>query len=191
MNYNVNTLTYGDKRRLISNVPTVLNLNVGVNTIVRLVPHVANLFVRNLHPVSSTAGRVVTHGFNRGTDLRVNVDPTLIVNRPAALIISLLLVPMALFLTMTLPNGRFLPLTSLTKVFCIFPVVLPVAGNGIIGAFVVNLVVLAINLCFMAGLTPCFADTTGSICRVAGSSTITVPTNFGTNTLSFTSDPLT
>lgn len=188
MNYNVNTLTYGGDRRLISKVPTVLKLNVGVKTMVRLVPHVASLFVRNLHPVSSTAHRLVTHGFGGDTDLGVNVDPTLMVNRPAALMISLLLVPMTLFLSMMLPGGRFLPLTSLTNVFCLFPTMLPVAGNGILGAFLVNLMSLVMNLCFMASLTPFFARTTRSMFIEAGSPTMRVPRKFRKNTLSFTSD---
>lgn len=191
INYNVNTLSYGGNRRLMSGVPCVLNLNVGVNTMVRLVPHVATLFVRNLGPVSSTAHRLVTGGFGNTINLGVNVDPTLIVNRPTALIISLLLVPMAVLLTIVLPNGRFLPLTSLTKVFCLFPLMLPVAGKGMMGAFVVKLIMLAVNLCFMASLTPCFARTTRSMCRGARSTTIGVPTNFRNNTLSFTSDPFT
>lgn len=172
----------------MSDVPDVLNLNVGVNTMVRLVPHVADLFVRNLGPVSSTAHRLVTGGCGGDTKLDVNVDPTLIVKRPAALIMSLLLVPMAVFLTIVLPNGQFLPLTSLTNVFCLFPVVLPVAGNGMIGSFVVKLMTLVMNLCFMARLTNFFALTTGSMCTTANSPAIGVPTNFRNNTLSFTSD---
>lgn len=189
MKYNVNTLSYGGKRRVMSGVPCVLNLNVGVKTMVRLVPHVADLFVRKLGPVSSTAHRLVTGGFGDTMNLGVNVDPTLIVKRPTALIMSLLLVPIAVLLTIILPNGRFLPLTSLTNVFCMFPLVLPVAGKGMMGAFVVNFIILTVNLCFMASLTPCFAGTTRSMCTGARSTTMGVPSNFRNNTLSFTSDP--
>ena len=84
------------------------------------------------------------------------MSPALVIGHPTTLVVSILLIPVVLFLSVFLPGNKFLPLASLAGVFYLFPCVLPITKGNVPKTFIVGLVALVAGLFFVTNLTPAF-----------------------------------
>ena len=84
------------------------------------------------------------------------MSPALVIGHPTTLVVSILLIPVVLFLSVFLPGNRFLPLASLAGMFYLFPCVLPITKGNVPKTFVIGLVALVCGLFFVTNLTPAF-----------------------------------
>ena len=76
------------------------------------------------------------------------MSPALVIGHPTTLVVSLLLIPVTLFLSVVLPGNQFLPLASLAGMFYLFPAVLPVTKGNVLKTFIIGLVALIVGLYF-------------------------------------------
>ena len=86
------------------------------------------------------------------------MSPALVIGHPTTLVVSLLLIPVALFLSVVLPNNQFLPLASLAGMFYLFPAVLPITKGNVLKTFLIGLVALIVGLYFVTDLAPFFTQ---------------------------------
>ena len=84
------------------------------------------------------------------------MSPALVIGHPTTLVVSILLMPVILFLSVFLPGNKFLPLASLAGMFYLFPCVLPITKGNVVKTFAVGLVALVCGLFFVTNLTPAF-----------------------------------
>ena len=84
------------------------------------------------------------------------MSPALVIGHPTTLVVSILLMPVILFLSVFLPGNKFLPLASLAGMFYLFPCVLPITKGNVPKTFVIGLVALVAGLFFVTNLTPAF-----------------------------------
>ena len=84
------------------------------------------------------------------------MSPALVIGHPTTLVVSILLIPVILFLSVFLPGNKFLPLASLAGIFYLFPCVLPITKGNVLKTFVIGLVALVCGLYFVTNLTPAF-----------------------------------
>jgi len=84
------------------------------------------------------------------------MSPALVIGHPTTLVVSILLIPVILFLSVFLPGNKFLPLASLAGMFYLFPCVLPITKGNVPKTFVIGLVALLAGLFFVTNLTPAF-----------------------------------
>ena len=84
------------------------------------------------------------------------MSPALVIGHPTTLVVSILLIPVILFLSVFLPGNKFLPLASLAGMFYLFPCVLPITKGNVPKTFVIGLVALVAGLFFVTNLTPAF-----------------------------------
>ncbi len=84
------------------------------------------------------------------------MSPALVIGHPTTLVVSILLIPVILFLSVFLPGNKFLPLASLAGMFYLFPCVLPITKGNVPKTFIVGLVALICGLFFVTNLTPAF-----------------------------------
>jgi PTS system galactitol-specific IIC component len=89
-------------------------------------------------------------------------------------VVSILLIPVILFLSVALPGNKFLPLASLAAMFYLFPCVLPITKGNVAKTFIVGLVALVCGLYFVTDITPAFSKAIAAA-NVDG---ITVPQGF-------------
>ena len=86
----------------------------------------------------------------------VGMSPALVIGHPTTLVVSILLIPVILFLSVFLPGNKFLPLASLAGMFYLFPCVLPITKGNVPKTFIIGLVALVVGLFFVTNLTPAF-----------------------------------
>ena len=86
----------------------------------------------------------------------IGMSPALVIGHPTTLVVSILLIPVILFLSVFLPGNKFLPLASLAGMFYLFPCVLPITKANVPKTFIIGLVALVVGLFFVTNLTPAF-----------------------------------
>ncbi len=138
-------------------VPAILKLGVTVGAVMELIPRITALFIEGLKPISESTRALVERRFAGLKGLSIGMSPALVIGHPTTLVVSILLIPVILFLSVFLPGNKFLPLASLAGMFYLFPCVLPITKGNVLKTFLVGLVALVIGLYFVTNLTPAFA----------------------------------
>ena len=145
----------------VGRIPKILALGVVVGAVMELIPRITGLFIEGLKPISTAVQEKL---MGEGVDLHlkstpkysIGMSPALVIGHPTTLVVSILLIPVILFLSVLLPGNKFLPLASLAGVFYLFPCVLPITKGNVFKTFVVGLVALIVGLYFVTDLTPAF-----------------------------------
>lgn len=151
-------------------VPAILKLGVTVGAVMELIPRITGLFVEGLKPIS----QAVQERLSRRGSFSIGMSPALVIGHPTTLVVSILLIPVILFLSVVLPGNKFLPLASLAGLFYLFPCVVPITKGNVPKTFVVGLVALVCGLYFVTDLTPAFSKAIAS----ANCDGIAVPAGF-------------
>ena len=161
---------------VVDSIPAILKLGVTVGAVMVLIPRITGLFIEGLKPiVQAVQEKLMGGGLGRRSrstkeddnsavdlDLKtrpvfsIGMSPALVIGHPTTLVVSILLIPVVLFLSVALPGNKFLPLASLAGVFYLFPCVLPITKGNVLKTFVVGLVALLVGLYFVTNLTPAF-----------------------------------
>ena len=146
-------------RALVDSIPAILKLGVVVGAVMELIPRITALFIEGLKPISAAVQGKLASGVRAGdkrADFHIGMSPAIVIGHPTTLVVSILLIPAILFLSVALPGNRFLPLASLAGMFYLFPCVLPITKGNVLKTFVVGLAALVCGLLFVTNLTPAF-----------------------------------
>ena len=152
-------------RALADRVPRILSLGVTVGAVMELIPRITSLFIEGLKPISSAVQDKLSRKFGAAHPapgarhqalFSIGMSPALVIGHPTTLVVSILLIPVIIFLSVLLPGNKFLPLASLAGVFYLFPCVLPITKGNVPKTFIVGLVALVCGLFFVTNLTPAF-----------------------------------
>ena len=146
-------------RALVDSIPAILKLGVVVGAVMELIPRITALFIEGLKPISAAVQGKLASGVRAGdkrADSHIGMSPAIVIGHPTTLVVSILLIPAVLFLSVALPGNRFLPLASLAGMFYLFPCVLPITKGNVLKTFVVGLAALVCGLLFVTNLTPAF-----------------------------------
>ena len=138
-------------------IPAILKLGVIVGAVMELIPRITALFIEGLKPICEQTRGFVEKRFAGLKGLSIGMSPALVIGHPTTLVVSILLIPVILFLSVALPGNKFLPLASLAAMFYLFPCVLPITKGNVAKTFIVGLVALVCGLYFVTNLTPAFS----------------------------------
>jgi len=141
---------------VVDSIPSILKLGVTVGAVMELIPRITALFIEGLKPISESTRAFVEKRFSGLKGLSIGMSPALVIGHPTTLVVSILLIPVILFLSVILPGNKFLPLASLAGMFYLFPCVLPITKGNVLKTFVIGLVALIVGLYFVTDLTPAF-----------------------------------
>ena len=145
-------------KALVDSIPKILSLGVTVGAVMELIPRITALFIEGLKPISEATRNLVERKFSGLKGLSIGMSPALVIGHPATLVVSILLIPIVLFLSVVLPGNKFLPLASLAGMFYLFPCVLPITKGNVPKTFIVGLVAMVTGLYFVTNLTPVFSQ---------------------------------
>ena len=163
-------------KAVVDAIPSILKLGVTVGAVMELIPRITGLFIEGLKPIcQAVQEKLMGEGVGErcrcrkeedvsAVDLHlkstpkysIGMSPALVIGHPTTLVVSILLIPVVLFLSVLLPGNKFLPLASLAGIFYLFPCVLPITKGNVLKTFVVGLVALLVGLYFVTNLTPAF-----------------------------------
>lgn len=137
-------------------LPSILKLGVTVGAVMELIPRITSLFIEGLKPICDETRSFVERRFSGLKGLSIGMSPALVIGHPTTLVVSILLIPVIIFLSVLFPGNKFLPLASLAGMFYLFPCVLPITKGDVAKTFIVGLAALVCGLYFVTDLTPVF-----------------------------------
>ena len=153
----IGALRCGSLSALVDAIPSILKLGVTVGAVMELIPRITALFIEGLKPICQAVQERLAKRFGGKAAFNIGMSPALVIGHPTTLVVSILLIPVVLFLSVVLPGNKFLPLASLAGMFYLFPCVLPITKGNVAKTFVVGLVALVCGLYFVTDLTPAFS----------------------------------
>lgn len=172
---------------VVTGIPTILALGIKMGAVMELIPRITSLFIEGLRPISDATREMVSRKFGAAAGLNIGMSPALVIGHPTTLVVSLLLIPVTLFLSVVLPGNQFLPLASLAGMFYLFPVVLPITKGDVLKTFLVGLVAIVVGLYFVTDLAPFFTQAAQDVyCRTQDAA-VAIPDSFQGGALDFAS----
>lgn len=171
-------------------LPKVLMLGVQMGAVMELIPRITGLFIEGLMPISDATRQLIARKFKNAAGLNIGMSPALVIGHPTTLVVSLLLIPMIIFLSVILPGNEFLPLASLAGMFYLFPLVLPITKGNVFKTFIVGLVALVIGVYFVTNLAPAFSRAAEDVYAMTQDTAVKIPDGFDhAAALDFASSP--
>lgn len=174
-------------KQVIDKIPFILGLGIKMGAVMELIPRITSLFIEGLCPISDATREMIARKFKNSAELNIGMSPALVIGHPTTLVVSLLLIPTILFLSVVLPENQFLPLASLAGMFYLFPVVLPITKGNVLKTFIIGLVALIVGLYFVTDLAPYFTQAATDVYAKTGDTAVKIPEGFQGGALDFAS----
>lgn len=152
----------------------ILNTGITLGAALVLIPKMASLLMEGLMPISEAAQEFISRKFQNRSKIYIGLDSAVGVGHPICLTVSLILVPVAVFLAVSLPGNTVLPMTDLSVLPYMFVLIVPlVNGNGF-RALVAGIICLTGGLYISTNVAGVFTSVAESVgfSIPAGASTI-------------------
>ena len=172
---------------VVQSIPKILGLGIKMGAVMELIPRITTLFIEGLKPIAEATKSLVERKFKHSAGFNIGMSPALVIGHPTTLVVSLLLIPVILFLSVILPGNEFLPLASLAGLFYLFPVVLPYTKGNVVKTFLIGLVALVVGLYFVTDLAPFFTQAAQDVFARTGDAAVQIPEGFLGGSLDFAS----
>lgn len=186
----IGCLTCTSGEEIVDKIPYILGLGIKMGAVMELIPRVTVLFIEGLKPISDATRELIARKFKGAEGLSIGMSPALVIGHPTTLVVSLLLIPVTLFLAVVLPGNEFLPLASLAGMFYVFPLVLPYTKDNVVKTFIVGLVVIVLALFMVTNLAPEFTKAAQDVYANTGDAAVAIPQGFEGGSLDFAGSPL-
>lgn len=183
----IGALACKDGKELVDGIPSILGLGIKMGAAMELIPRITALFIEGLRPISDATRELIARKFKSNVGLNIGMSPALVIGHPTTLVVSLLLIPVTLFLSVVLPRNQFLPLASLAGMFYLFPAVLPITKGNVLKTFLIGLVALIVGLYFVTDLAPFFTQAAQDVYAKTGDAAVKIPDGFQGGSLDFAS----
>lgn len=183
----IGALACKDGKELVDGIPSILGLGIKMGAVMELIPRITALFIEGLRPISDATRELIARKFKSNAGLNIGMSPALVIGHPTTLVVSLLLIPVTLFLSVVLPGNQFLPLASLAGMFYLFPAVLPITKGNVLKTFLIGLVALIVGLYFVTDLAPFFTQAAQDVYAKTGDAAVKIPDGFQGGSLDFAS----
>ena len=186
----IGALACKNSQELVDGIPGILGLGIKMGAVMELIPRITSLFIEGLRPISDATRQIIAKKFGENAGLHIGMSPALVIGHPATLVVSLLLIPVTLFLAVVLPGNQFLPLASLAGMFYVFPLILPITKGNVLKTFIIGLVMMVIGLYFVTNLAPYFTSAAKDVFAITRDTAVQIPEGFEGGALDFASSPL-
>jgi PTS system galactitol-specific IIC component len=167
-----------DLAQLTNDLPKILGLGIKMGAVMELIPRITGLFIEGLKPISDATREFVSRKYPGMKGLSIGMSPALVIGHPTTLVVSILLIPVSLFLAVVLPGNKFLPLASLAGMFYLFPCVLPITKGNVLKTFLIGLVALVAGLYFATNLAPAFTYAAKDVYAATKDVAVQIPEGF-------------
>lgn len=181
----IGALACKNSEELVNGIPSILGLGIKMGAVMELIPRITGLFIEGLRPISDATRDLIARKFKNSAGLNIGMSPALVIGHPTTLVVSLLLIPVTLFLSVVLPGNQFLPLASLAGMFYLFPVVLPITKGNVLKTFIIGLVALIVGLYFVTNLAPYFTQAAKDVYVKTGDAAVHIPDGFQGGAIDF------
>ena len=181
----IGALACSSLSELVDNIPSILGLGIKMGAVMELIPRITSLFIEGLKPISDATRELIAKKYKNKAGLYIGMSPALVIGHPTTLVVSLLLIPVTIFLAVILPGNQFLPLASLAGMFYLFPMILPITKGNVLKSFIIGLIALIVGLYFVTGLTTFFTAAAKDVFAATADPTVNIPAGFNGGALDF------
>jgi len=186
----IGCLTCRTGAEIVEKIPYILGLGIKMGAVMELIPRITVLFIEGLKPISDSTRSLIARKFKGAEGLSIGMSPALVIGHPTTLVVSLLLIPVTLLLSVVLPGNQFLPLASLAGMFYVFPLVLPYTKGNVLKSFIVGLVMMVLSLYMVTTLASWFSLAAQDVYANTGDAAVAIPEGFAGGSLDFAGSPL-
>lgn len=142
---------------------TILSTGITLGAALVLIPKMASFLMEGLMPISESAQKFISKKFQNRGKIYIGLDSAVGVGHPICLTVSLILVPIAVFLAVILPGNTVLPMTDLSVLPYMFVLIVPlVNGNGF-RALVAGIICLTGGLYISTNIAGIFTSVAESV----------------------------
>lgn len=120
----------------------ILTCGIYLGAALVLIPKMAALLMEGLMPISEAAQGFISKRFSNRGKIYIGLDSAVGVGHPVTLTVSLILVPIAVFLAVILPGNTVLPMTDLSVLPYMFVLIVPLVGGNGFRAIITGIVAL-------------------------------------------------
>lgn len=139
-------------------VKGILGLGIKMGAVLVLIPKMASLLMEGLLPISEAASEFIKKRFKSRGKMYIGLDSAVGVGHPLTLAVSLILVPVAIFLAVIIPGNKVLPFTDLSVIPFMFVLIIPmVKGNGF-RAIITGIITVGVGLLISTNLAPAITE---------------------------------
>ena len=132
----------------------VLLLGITLGAALVLIPKMAAMLMEGLLPISDAAGELISKRFSNRGKIYIGLDSAVGIGHPTTLAVSLILVPLAVFIAVILPGNRMLPMADLAVIPFMFVLIIPVVKNNGFRAFIIGIFTLITGFWIATNLSP-------------------------------------
>lgn len=132
----------------------VLKLGITMGAVLVLIPKMAALLMEGLVPISDAASEFIRKRYSNRGKMYIGLDSAVGVGHPLTLSVSLILVPLTVFMAMIIPGNKVLPFADLSVIPWMFVLITPVVNGNGFRALIDGIVVLAVGLLISTNLSP-------------------------------------
>ena len=132
----------------------VLTLGITLGGVLVLIPKMAAMLMEGLLPISDAASEFIEKRFKNRGKIYIGLDSAIGIGHPVTSAVSLILVPLTVFMAVILPGNKVLPFADLAVIPFMFVLIIPmVNGNGF-RALITGIITIATGLLIATNLSP-------------------------------------
>lgn len=131
-----------------------LYIAVAMGAVMVLIPRMAALLMEGLLPISDAASAFIQKHFSNRGKIYIGLDSAVGTGHPVTLTLSLILVPVAVFLAFILPGNKVVPLADLACIPYMFVLITPIVHENGFRGLIVGIIVLAVGFYIATDLSP-------------------------------------
>lgn len=144
-------------------VKGVLTLAISLAAVLVLIPKMAALLMEGLIPISDAASEYIQENFKNRGKIYIGLDSAIGVGHPVTMAISLVLVPMAVFLAVILPGNQVMPFADLATIPWMFVLITPIVRGNAFRAIIIGIVSLTVGLYLATDLAPLMTSAASNV----------------------------
>ena len=134
--------------------PSFLTLGVSMGAVMVLIPKMAALLMEGLLPISDAAQTFIQKHFQNRGKIYIGLDSAVGTGHPVTLTLSLILVPVTVFLAFILPGNKVVPLVDLAVIPYMFVLITPIVEENGFRGLLIGIIIIAVGLYIATDLAP-------------------------------------
>lgn len=136
----------------------VLTLGITLGGVLVLIPKMAAMLMEGLLPISDAASTFIETKFQNRGKIYIGLDSAVGIGHPITLAVSLILVPLTVFLAVVLPGNKVLPFADLAVIPFMFVLIIPMVGGNGFRALITGIITIASGLLISTNLAPMMTE---------------------------------
>ena len=140
-----------------SNVLYALTSGLALSVIMILLPRAANILLKGLVPIVYTIKKFIRRKITK-REIYIGLDPIILVGQPSVIFLSVIIIPLTVYISTILPGNAVLPSADLIIIpFILLWIIIPFRGD-IFRSFITAVIIIPLVLWITTDMSSLFTD---------------------------------